>query len=87
MATYYADRYRSAFTMVLSPEWMAAVAAVMGLMANGSGWATAGLWGRIELAVILAILGLTIWGKRGRFHERRIDYRVLAEQVRHLTFL
>ncbi len=87
LATYYADRYRSAFTMVFSLAWMAAVAAVMGLIAKVSGWETAGLWGWIELAVILAILGLTIWGKRRRFHERWIDYRLLAEQVRHLTFL
>ncbi len=87
LATYYADRYRSAFTIVFSLAWMAAVAAVIGLIAEVRQWTTAHLWGWIELAVIGAILGLTIWGKRRRFHERWIDYRLLAEQVRHLTFL
>ncbi len=87
LATYYADRYRSAFTMVFSLAWMAAVAAVVGLIAMVNEWQSAGLWSWIELAVILTILGVTLWGKRQRFHERWIDYRLLAEQVRHLTFL
>lgn len=87
LATYYADRYRSAFTMVFSLAWIAGVAAVMGLIAEVRGWGTARLWGGVELAVIGAILGLTMWGKHRRFHERWIDYRLLAEQIRHLTFL
>ncbi len=87
LATYYADRYRSAFTIVFSLAWMAAVAAVIGLIAKVSGWGAAGFWGWLELGVLLAILGLTVWGKHRRFHERWIDYRFLAERVRHLTFL
>ncbi|MEO8451452.1 MAG: hypothetical protein ABI647_16785, partial [Gemmatimonadota bacterium] len=102
-ATYYANRYRSAYTTVFSLTWVAVVAAVIGLGANmfeadlfakdGRG-PTPGVleWlvpatGVVELVVLMAIAGLVWWGSRQRFHEKWVDYRSLAERFRHLTFL
>lgn len=87
LARYYADRYRSAFTVVFSLAWIAAVAAVVGLVAAFRGSSTEHLWGWIEVSVMVGILGFTFWGGRRRFHEKWIGYRLLAEQIRHLTFL
>ena len=87
LGQYYADRYRSAYTVIFSLAWVAAVAAVAGLIAHGAHSPLALVFAWLELGVILGILGLTFWGKRRRFHEKWIDYRLLAEQVRHLAFL
>ncbi len=87
LATYYADRYRSAFTMVFSLAWIAAVAAVIGFVAEVQEWGTSHIWAWVELLVIGGVVALTVGGKQRRLHERWIDYRLLAEQVRHLTFL
>lgn len=87
LARAYADRYRSAFTIIFSLAWMATVAAVLGLAAGIHHSPMAHVWGWVEVALLVGILGLTVWGKRQRFHEKWIDYRLLAEQVRHLTFL
>ncbi len=87
LARNYADRYRSAFTVVFSLAWIATVAAVLGLAAAFLAAPSAHLWAWTELAVMLGILGLTMWGKHERFHEKWISYRLLAEQFRHQTFL
>lgn len=87
LARYYADRHRSAFTVVFSLAWIATVAAVLGLVAKFLHAPSAVLWAWTELVVMLGILGLTMWGKHERFHEKWISYRLLAEQFRHQTFL
>jgi len=45
------------------------------------------IWTDLELAVISFILAVTLIGNRLRWHERWLDYRQLAEQLRHLRFL
>lgn len=40
-----------------------------------------------ELVAIAAILALAYFGRRGRWHERWIDYRTLAERLRLARFL
>ena len=87
LARCYADRHRSAFTIVFSLAWIATVAAVVGLVAEYRESATVHLWGGIEVGVLAAVFGFTIWGDRRRSHKKWIAYRLLAEQVRHLTFL
>lgn len=51
-------------------------------MAHAAGWFSAA-----ELALMLAILGNTLLGSRRRWHERWIDYRLLAEYLRQVRFL
>ncbi len=45
------------------------------------------IWTDLELAVISFILAVTLIGNRLRWHDRWLDYRQLAEQLRHLRFL
>ncbi len=86
LATYYANRYRSAFTVIFSLAWVAAVVAVIGFIAyvmhreNVASAATI-----VELGVVGIIFGLVVWGQRHHYHEKWIDYRSLAERLRHLT--
>ncbi|MGD9890105.1 MAG: DUF4231 domain-containing protein [Dehalococcoidia bacterium] len=78
LASYYANMYRSAFVL----NYFLAVTAVL-----------LALFGRefvktlIAIAIILLILVNTEIGRRRRWHERWIDYRMLAESLRQFRFL
>lgn len=78
LASYYGNMYRSAFVL----NYFLAVAAVL-----------LALFGRefiktvIAIAIILLILVNTEIGRRRRWHERWIDYRMLAESLRQFRFL
>ncbi|MFN0178396.1 MAG: hypothetical protein ACKVZ0_06315 [Gemmatimonadales bacterium] len=87
LAEYYANRYRSAFTWIFSLAWVAAVAAVAGLVTHEIGWEYARVFAAAEATAIAGVLGMVWWGTRRRFHERWVDYRLLAEQFRHLLFI
>src|SRR5262249_17721911 len=88
LATFYANRHRSAFTMVFSLAWIAAAVAVVGFVAHVTERdEVSTLAGIVERAVVGAITGLNLWGRRARYHEKWIDYRTLAERLRHLTVI
>lgn len=87
LATHYADLHRSTFTIIFSLAWIASVAAVLALIAHLRHWPTATAFAMIELGVLGLIFALTIWGNRSRHHRKWVDYRHLAEQIRHLAFL
>ncbi len=44
-------------------------------------------WGVYEFLFLLVVLGLFVSGRWGKYHEKWVDYRSLAERIRHLTFL
>ena len=44
-------------------------------------------WTGAEFILLLGILSLFFRGRRGKFHEKWVDYRSLAERIRHLVFL
>lgn len=80
LSVYYANLYRSAFVI---GYLLAAAAVFLALF----GWAShfpfnhdIFVW--LELVTIVTILGLTTWGRRKRWHERSIDFRMLAERLR-----
>jgi hypothetical protein len=85
LAAIYANRYRSAFVAVFL---LAAGAVGMALIPYGFGFPEHGLAEAIstaaELAAIVTILSLIYLGRRGRWHEKWIDYRLAAELIRHL---
>ncbi len=88
LATFYANRHRSAFTMVFSLAWIAAAVAVIGFVAHVTEHhSISTVAGVVELVVVGAITGLNLWGRRRRYHEKWIDYRTLAERLRHLTVI
>jgi hypothetical protein len=90
LADLYADRYRSAF---LSTYLLGVLAVFLALLSTAAGWTTEAHLARqafctgAELVVIAAILGLIAWGRWRRWHERWMDYRLVAELVRQLRFL
>jgi hypothetical protein len=83
----YADRYRSSFLINFA---LGACAVLLALLAYGAGWdhlnhpyAAIGC-AAAETLVIGTIITLTLWGRLGRWQERWMGYRILAERVRHL---
>ncbi|HEU4589137.1 MAG TPA: DUF4231 domain-containing protein [Gemmatimonadales bacterium] len=81
LARHYAGLYRSSFVANYVCAALAVLFAVLG-SAPGAGWAI-----RLELALILLILVITLQSRRRRWHERWLDYRLLAEQLRQLDFV
>jgi hypothetical protein len=86
LATYYANVYRSAFVF---NYWMSANAvlfAFMGIAAREHELART-LFGITEIAIIVGIIFVTLLGTKRRWHERGIEYRLLAEYLRQAHFL
>lgn len=88
IAGRYAARYRRAYKAVYCLAPMAVLFAIAGWWVVGKGkpsleWVSTCM----ELICIIAILSITWYGRRGRWHERWLDARVLAEQFRTLEFL
>jgi hypothetical protein len=87
LADLYADRYRSAF---VSAYLLSVLSVFLALLCMAAGWRTHArevFCTLAELAVIAVIFGLIAWGRSRRWHERWIDYRLVAELVRQLRFL
>jgi len=85
----YADHYRSGYVLAY-PLAALAVALVLLPGAVGSYVNVPGLemaCTLAELAVVSAILLLIFGARRGRWHQRWVDYRFLAETIRQLRFL
>jgi hypothetical protein len=85
LAEYYGNLYRSAFTInYLMGAW-AVVFAFLHFATRCPKWALR--FNLTELALLFSI-GFVYWiGRRRRWHERWIDYRLLAEYLRQLFFL
>ena len=81
LSVYYANLYRSAFVV---SYLLSAAAVFLALF----GWAGGFLEKQhrifvgLEFAAIVTILVVTTWGRRMQWHERSIDYRMLAERLR-----
>jgi Protein of unknown function (DUF4231) len=83
LADYYANLYRSSF---VANYLMGGLAVLFALLAYVSpGYEKVWIW--LELILILCIIINTSLGTRQRWHERWIDYRLLAEQLRQMRFL
>lgn len=83
LATHYANIYRSSFT---ANYLLAALAVVFALRAYFDE-SRLRFWIGMELAAIVFIIGITTMGRFRHWHERWIDYRLLAEKLRHMRFL
>lgn len=84
LADRYADGYRSAFLMAFQAAAFAVAMALgplaMSLAEHSSGEIAFTIG---ELLAILFILFLVFRGRLGRWHQRWLDYRLLAEIIRH----
>jgi hypothetical protein len=96
LSVYYANLYRSSFLLIYL---LGALAVLLALIVTGArGFldpaknhttvfqAAEKISIGVEFFVILAIIWLTWYGKRQRWHERWIDYRTMAEQLRVAGF-
>jgi hypothetical protein len=84
LADRYAHAYRSAFVMAFLAAAFAVAMALapyaLSLPEHSVGEITCTVG---ELLSILLILFLVFRGRRGRWHQRWLDYRLLAEIIRH----
>lgn len=93
LATYYAHVYRSTYVLTYLLSALAvAVAAVEMLPLTGhletmAELAYKALFAALELVVVITVVMLVRRGRTGRWHERWLDYRALAEVLRHIRFL
>lgn len=85
LSVYYANNYRSSFAWIYLLGAMAVFLALIGTTAHASHTVEVILISA-EVVVICAIIGLTWYGRRRRWHERWIDYRTLAERLRLVRF-
>lgn len=94
LATYYADEYRGTFTLMFSLASLAVVLALLSgpfpVFAQWLGQTTAARLPCLaigELLVIFLMVGLWYRSHKGHFHERWLDFRLLAELLRQRVFL
>jgi hypothetical protein len=84
IATRFAQRYRRTYKAIYWLAPLAVLCAVSGLWLSGS--FQVGMMGGplalVELVFIATILGLTIAGRHGRWHERWMSGRIVAEEFR-----
>lgn len=83
LANYYAHKHRSAFLLIYGLAALAVLLAVASYVFREQARVLAGA----ELISIVLMFGLYQLGRRRRWHERWIDYRLVAEWLRHLQFL
>lgn len=81
LSMYYGSLHRSAFLLNSLLGAAAVFLALAGIATGMTGRGEIG-WVLAELLVILGILGLTHVGRRQRWHQRWINYRMLAERLR-----
>jgi len=81
LSVYYANLYRSAFVV---SYLLAAAAVFLALFATAAGltFERGLIFTAFELLAILTILALTSYGRHRHWHERWVDYRMLAERLR-----
>lgn len=71
----YANRYHSSYVLIFGLAAVTLVAAVVAVAVGWLTWATAAL----ELAALLVVLVLVVANHRQHWHQRWIEYRLLAE--------
>lgn len=98
LAQYYTNLYRSAATLIYTLAALAVTAAlapaflhfVAGFGEKQGPWIPHNVetfWLFAELILIVYISILLLGGRWGRWHERYIDYRLIAENLRILRYL
>jgi hypothetical protein len=85
LAIYYSHHYRSAYVLAYTLSALAVFIALWGQFAPTTTVKAAIVFA--ELVVIGFIIGMIGYGRRWRWHERWLDYRKLAENLRHSRFL
>jgi hypothetical protein len=92
LANYYGQKYRSAYVLAYLLSVCAVATALSHFVfleaAHGEAIASGQVLLTLAgLAFVAAIIGIVWWGLAMRWHDRWLDYRALAEMLRHLRFL
>lgn len=88
LATWAGARFRGSFTTIFLLSWVAVLAAFAGALASAGAASGATFAARlVEGIVLLTILRLVRRARRDHWHERWLEYRSLAERLRHLAIL
>lgn len=82
LAVHYGNLYRSSYFFNYLFAAAAVFLALIDLVASDFEFGSKTVFISLEVTLIVLILGVTIAGKRGRWHEKWIDYRQLAEEMR-----
>ena len=82
LAVHYGNLYRSSYYFNYLFAAVAVFLALLDLVAGEFGFGNKTIWIGIEVTLICLILFVTTAGKRGRWHEKWIDYRQLTEELR-----
>jgi len=82
LADFYADKYRST---LVSVYLMSALAILFAF--QSSRHPDTAIFSIVELVLIVIIVATTMWGRYQHWHQRWMDYRALAEELRQLQFL
>jgi hypothetical protein len=87
LADHYAQVYRSAYVANFLLAALAVACALLSLLGVSSQMNAFHGWTLLEVMIVGLILIVAVRGRRRRWHDRWMDYRILAEQLRHLRFL
>ena len=85
LANAKADKYRSTFLLCYIFAALAVGMALIPLVIKGNGIKP--VFGILELLFIIVALALFITAKCRHWHERWLDYRLIAELIRHLRIV
>ena len=85
LAIYYSLVYRSAYIFNFIFAALAVMVALLGLFAPDAG--TKSYFVLVEFAIIFAIVVTWYRGRRRQWHRRWLDYRRLADSLRHMRIL
>ncbi|HXZ67949.1 MAG TPA: hypothetical protein VEH07_05120, partial [Alphaproteobacteria bacterium] len=86
LSVYYAQKYRSAYVFNFAAAVVAVTFALVGLFYEPSAGVRR-VFEFGEISIIVAILLVVRTGSRARWHQRSMEYRRLAEWLRHLRIL
>jgi hypothetical protein len=90
LATYYGHKYRSAYVWAYLLSTLAVAVALSGFLLEHCPGEVPPLkivFAGVELILVGAIVGIVLRGQWCRWHDKWLDYRALAETLRHLRFL
>jgi hypothetical protein len=86
LANYYGQKYRSAYVLAYLLS-ACAVATGLSHFVLPRGEVIEFVLAFLELLLVGWIIGIVLRGRTMRWHDRWLDYRALAEMLRHLRFL
>jgi hypothetical protein len=85
LAVYFSHLYRNAYVLSYLLAALAVLIAVLGAYVENAFVKLVAVG--VELLVIVAIIQLVRHGRSNAWHERWIDYRLVAESLRHARYL